>query len=152
MTMPTGVSGIPQAISAARFVVSFDGTAPSYFSELSGITSEVEPTEYIAADARTGAIVHTKQFGKTKPPTVTLKRGVDGTGHLMAWHGMVRAGNPGARMTGTLELQNASGQPQATYRLINAWPSKIEIGNMKAGASEIVLETVTFTCEEVIPT
>ncbi|KOV51976.1 hypothetical protein ADL00_38710 [Streptomyces sp. AS58] len=142
---------MPQAISAARFVVSFDQMAPSYFSELSGITSEVEPTEYIAADARTGAIVHTKQFGKTKPPTVTLKRGVDGTAHLLAWHTMVIAGNPGARMTGTLELQNASGQPQATFRLINAWPSKIEVGNLKAGMSEIVLETVTFTCEEVLP-
>ncbi|MFJ7063080.1 phage tail protein [Streptomyces microflavus] len=143
--------GEPQAISAARFVVSFDGAAPTYFSELSGITSEVEATEYIAANARTGAIVHTKQFGKTKPPTVTLKRGVDGTAFLLAWHAAARAGRPDARKTGTLELQNAAGLPQARYRLLGAWPSKVEIGNLKAGASEIVMENVTFTCEEVIP-
>ncbi|MFF8831231.1 phage tail protein [Streptomyces sp. NPDC015131] len=139
----------PQAITAARFVVSFDQSAPSYFSELSGITSEVEPTEYIASHSRSGRVVHTKQFGKTKPPTVTLKRGVDGTGFLFAWHAMVREGNPAAKMTGTLELQDAAGATQMTYRLFNAWPSKVEVGNLKAGASEIVLETVTFTCEEV---
>ncbi|MEV7251160.1 phage tail protein [Streptomyces cyaneofuscatus] len=148
MTMQTGA---PQAISAARFVVSFDGAAPTYFSELSGISSEVEATEYIAANARTGDVVHTKQFGKTKPPTVTLKRGVDGTGFLLAWHAAARAGRPDARKTGTLELQNAAGVPQARYRLLGAWPNKVEIGNLKAGASEIVMETVTFTCEEVIP-
>ncbi|MFJ4966485.1 T4-like virus tail tube protein gp19 [Streptomyces sp. ADI96-02] len=143
--------GTPQAISAARFVVSFDGAAPAYFSELSGITSEVEPTEYIVSPARGGDVIHTKQFGKTKPPTVTLKRGVDGTAFLFAWHAMARKGDPGARMSGTLELQNAAGVAQASYRLLGAWPSKVEVGNLKAGASEIVLETVTFTCEEVIP-
>ncbi|MEU0283150.1 phage tail protein [Streptomyces sp. NPDC088147] len=142
-------TGAPSAISAARFVVSFDHTAPAYFSELSGITTEVEPAEYIAADARTGAIVHTKQFGKTKPPTVTLKRGVDGSGAIFAWHVMCREGLGAARMSGTLQLQNAEGAVQATYTMFGAWPSKIEVGNLKAGASEIVLETVTFTCERV---
>ncbi|MER6462016.1 phage tail protein [Streptomyces sp. NPDC001288] len=139
----------PQAISAARFMVQFDGMSPAYFSELTGITSEVEPTEYIAAAARDGGIVHTKQFGKTKPPTVTLRRGVDGEGTIWAWHEMVRSGAAISRMSGTLCIQDAGGNARATYRLHDAWPSRIEVGNLRAGASEVVLETVTFACGSV---
>ncbi|MEU8934283.1 phage tail protein [Streptomyces sp. NPDC048409] len=139
----------PSVISAARFVVTFDTAAPAYFSELTGITSEVEPTEYIAADSKTGAIMHTKQFGKTKPPTVVLRRGVDGSGTIWAWHQMVRAGAPAARMSGTLKLLDASNKPKATYWMTDAWPSKVEVGNLRAGMSEVVLETVTFTCSSI---
>ncbi len=151
LATPTTAQSGPMAISAARFMVSFDGQTPAYFSELSGITSEVEPTEYLAAHYRTGDVIHTKQFGKTKPPTVTLKRGVDGSGFFLAWHDLARRGMDGARMSGTLELQNAGGVAQASYRLFGAWPSKVEIGGLRAGASEIVMETVTFTCESVVP-
>ncbi|NEC24743.1 phage tail protein [Streptomyces parvus] len=139
------------AISAARFMVSFDGQTPAYFSELSGITSEVEPAEYLAAHYRTGDVIHTKQFGKVKPPTITLKRGVDGSGFFLAWHEMARLGKPSSRMSGTLELQNAGGAAQAAYRLFDAWPCKVEIGGLRAGSSEIVMETVTFTCEKIVP-
>ncbi|MEU9704470.1 phage tail protein [Streptomyces sp. NPDC047981] len=136
-------------------MVSFDGTAPSYFSELSGITSEIEPVEYIASNARDGNTTLTKQFGKTKPPTVTLKRGVDGSGALFAWHVMARAGAAAARMSGTLSIlghPNSPGDSKpvlAAYMLTGAWPSKVEVGNLKAGASEVVLESVTFTCESI---
>ncbi|MFQ3562222.1 phage tail protein [Streptomyces gramineus] len=139
----------PQAITAARFMVQFDGMRPAYFSELTGITTEVEPTEYIAAGARDGRIVHTKQFGKTKPPTVTLRRGVDGDASIWAWHEMVRSGTAVARMTGSLILQDANGKTKAHYRMADAWPSRIEVGNLRAGASEVVLETVTFVCGSI---
>jgi phage tail-like protein len=136
----------PQAITAARFIVTFDTMAPAYFSELTGITSEVEPAEYIVSDAKTGQVTHTKQFGKTKPPQVTLRRGVDGDGTIWAWHQMVRSGASAARMSGSLQLQDASGKTKAVYWMTDAWPSRVEVGNLRAGSSEIVLETVTFVC------
>ena len=37
--------------------------------------------------------------------------------------------------------------PVARYHLENAWVSKIEIGALKAGASEVLMETVTIACE-----
>ncbi|MEU0002514.1 phage tail protein [Streptomyces microflavus] len=152
--------GTPVALSAAAFKVSFTGSThfDAYFSELSGITSEVEPVEYIAADSATGEPIMTKQFGKVKPPTVTLKRGVDGSGTIFGWHEMARNMVGAARLPGTLEIL---GHPEsagadrpvlATYYLHDAWPSKVEVGNLKAGASEIVLETVTFTCAKVTAT
>jgi phage tail-like protein len=150
--------GRPEALVASGFVVAFDGAGPAYFSELSGISSEIEPVEYIASDAKTGGAILTKQFGKKKPPTVTLKRGVDGTAGIFAWH-MLCSLAPGgaARMSGTLSLMSPpvdiSGKQTvlSSFWLQGAWPSKVEMGNIKAGASEVVLETVTFTCESITP-
>jgi len=78
--------------------------------------------------------VHTKQFGKTKPPTVTLKRGLDTETYMWAWHQAVLLGDPAARKTCSLQLFAASvspksGQPLITYLLENAWPSKLEIAD-----------------------
>lgn len=135
-------------ISAARFVISID-TVEVTFSELTGIKSEVEPVEYISTDS-TGKIVHTKQFGKTKPPTVTLKRGVDDSTKIWAWHEAVLAGDVTAPKTCALKLQDASGATLITYILENAWPSKVDIAGLKAGASEVVMETVEIVCDAII--
>ena len=93
--------------------------------------------------------MHTKQYGKTKPPQVTLKRGLDPETYMWAWHQAVLQGEPTARKTCSLQLFAASqspksGQPIITYVLENAWPSKLEIAGMKAGATEVVTETVVL--------
>jgi phage tail-like protein len=138
----------PPVITAARFIIQIDGYQVA-FSELSGIKSEVEPVEYISADAKTGNIVHTKQFGKTKPPTVTLKRAVDNDTSIWAWHELALLGDPKAAQTCTLLLQDAGGQTLITYILDKAWPSKVDIAGLKAGASEVVIETVELVCDGI---
>ena len=37
----------------------------------------------------------------------------------------------------------------ARYHLEMAWPSKLEVGGLKAGASEVLMETVTLVCEHI---
>ena len=44
-------------------------------------------------------------------------------------------------------MYNTKGEPVARYRLTEAWPSKIEIGALKAGASEVLMEKITLVCE-----
>jgi phage tail-like protein len=138
----------PAVISAARFVISIDSVEVT-FSELTGIKSEVEAVEYISADA-TGNILHTKQFGKTKPPNVTLKRAVDDSTKIWAWHQAVLAGDLTAARTCALKLQDASGKTLISYILENAWPCKVDIAGLKAGASEVVMETVEIVCDAII--
>jgi phage tail-like protein len=135
-------------ISAARFVIQIDNYEVT-FSELTGIKSEVEPVEYISADLQ-GNIVHTKQFGKTKPPTITLKRAVDDDTKIWAWHELVLQGDPTAAQTCALKLQDAGGKTLITYILDKAWPSKVDIAGLKAGASEVVMETVEIVCDSII--
>jgi phage tail-like protein len=143
--MPGGPAN--SVITAARFIVSIDGADIS-FSELSGINSEVESSEYISVDPQ-GNINHTKQYGKTKPPTITLKRGVDNDGHMWAWHQQVLLGDPAGRKTATLTLQDAAGNNFQKYVLEYAWLSKLEIGGLKAGDSAVVMETVQIVCDYI---
>ena len=46
-------------------------------------------------------------------------------------------------------MYNTKGDPVARYHLTNAWPSKLEIGGLKAGSSEVLMETVTIVCERI---
>lgn len=139
-------------LSAAIFKLEVPGMNPINFAELVGITSEVENSEYMASGP-TGAIF-TRHFGRTKPPTVTLKRGLDLNGDLWLWHQQVRSLMATAYKTATLKLygpgDDASGAGRLTYVLQNAWPSKIEVGGVKAGATDIVYQTVTLMCDEIL--
>ncbi|MFL6118864.1 phage tail protein [Actinophytocola sp.] len=147
----TGTGGL---VSAARFVVQFDKDGKNgeiTFSEMSGITSEIEVAEYMSSG--TNGVTLAKQFGKTKPATVVLKRGVDQDMTLWAWHADALAGKPDARRGCTLMLKDSAGATQQFYTLHMAWPSKLELGGFKAGGSEAIIATVTLTCEmiEVAP-
>jgi phage tail-like protein len=64
-------------------------------------------------------------------------------------HDAAIAGGPASRKNMTLIMYGTDGQPVARYNLASAWPAKIEIGALKAGASEVLMETVTFECERI---
>ncbi len=107
----------------------------------------------LASDAGSGAfsggVTLAKQFGKTKPATVVLKRGVDQDMTLWSWHADALAGKPDARRGATLMLKDSAGGTQQSYVLHMAWPSKLELGGFKAGGSEAIIATVTLTCEMI---
>jgi phage tail-like protein len=67
---------------------------------------------------------------------------------MAAWHELVVLGDvAAARKSCSLTMFNTKGEGVAKYRLDAAWPAKIEIGALKAGASEVLMETVTIVCE-----
>jgi phage tail-like protein len=130
------------------------------FQELGGINSEINIEQYISSDVG-GFLTHTKQFGLVKPPTITLKRGLDNSLALWAWHQMAVTGNPNARAPWlTLEIfgggipntqAQINGQavkPLMTYTLINAWCAKINISSAKAGEG-FLTEDVTIACDQI---
>jgi phage tail-like protein len=123
------------ALNASRFSISIDGTEIASFSELQGITTSVQvPT------SSTGPL--------TKSATVVLTRGMTRSIEMAAWHELVILGDvAAARKNVSIIAYGADGKPVARYHLTAAWPSKIEIGTLKAGDSEALMETVTITCE-----
>jgi phage tail-like protein len=154
-------------IGVTRIVLSIDGTDVATFSELTGISSEVEPA---VPDVSPTGIVNTKQFG-TASQTVTLKRAVDGSTGIWAWHQAVLAGDPAARKTCLLKLQNASGQVLLSFVLENAWPSKVDIAGPQVMAaagpiagtvpvpvplpapvaqSQVMMETDEIVCDSIL--
>jgi phage tail-like protein len=136
------------ALTAARFSVTIDGYEIASFSELQGITTEVEPVTFLES---TDKEVILKQLpGRATPGKVTLKRGKNSSMELWAWHEAVLNGNiVAARKSCSLVMYNYDGAPVARYHLENAWPSKLEVGGLKAGASEVLMETVTIVCERI---
>ena len=123
------------------------------FSELAGISSEVEQVEYMESGLR--GPVFGRFLGRAKPPTITLKRSVNhgpSTKWIWAWHSLARTLAPEAYKPTTLKLFAAGaggGRLIKTYLLLNAVPTKVEINGMKAGATEVVLQTLTLMCDSI---
>lgn len=69
---------------------------------------------------------------------------------MWTWHETARFGEMGAaRKSCSLVMFDAAGKPVARYHLENAWPSKIELGALRAGSSEVLTETVTIVCDHL---
>ena len=144
--MPAGTQ--QDALTAARFSITIDGSEIATFSELQGITTSVEVVDFIESTDK--EVVMRKLPGKRTPPTITLKRGKNNSMELWTWHESVLQGNmAAARRSCSLVMYNVDGKPVARYHLEDAWPAKIEIGGLKAGASEVLMETVTLTCTHI---
>jgi phage tail-like protein len=136
------------ALTAARFSITIDGSEIATFSELTGITTSVEVVDFIESSDK--SIVMKKLPGRQNPPTVILKRGKNNSMELWTWHEAVLQGNmAAARRSCSLVMYNVDGKPVARYHLEDAWPAKIEIGALKAGASEVLMESVTLTCTHI---
>jgi phage tail-like protein len=150
MTMGLGQGQEDDALTAAHFELQIDRVqAKSKFSELAGISSSLDVVDFLESGGDKGTILK-KLPGKRNPPTVTLRRGMTKNVEMDAWHQLAVEGNvPLARRTCTLTMFNTGGDPVAKYTLEDAWPSRVEIGALKAGATEVLIETVTIVCEHI---
>ncbi|HKN95637.1 MAG TPA: phage tail protein [Pseudonocardiaceae bacterium] len=152
------MAGQPQSkvVSAPRFYISVDGVPVASFQEMSSLVSEVDAQEYIYCDNQ-GAVTHTKQYGKTKPPEVTLKRGFDDDKYLWTWHMRVRYNDPTAPIDAHLNVvQTKPGAKDPTdvetvmaFSLLNAWPKKLEVSGLKAGDSAVAVQSVVLVCDQI---
>ncbi|GAB3974984.1 phage tail protein [Plantactinospora veratri] len=134
-------------LSATRYSIQVDGVEIAAFSELSGISSEVSVAEQSAPTGREGG---TKRLpGRARPATLVLKRGKNSSLELWNWHAQVLDGDVAAVRNAFLQMYAADGRSVARYHLENAWPSKLEIGALKAGPGEVLTETVTIVCDRL---
>ncbi len=116
------------------------------FSELRGLSTEVEVTDYMSAGDKGAAY---KRVAGRQAPKLTLKRAHTKSEELWAWHEAVVRGDPMAQRNVTLAMQDAEGRTVASYYLESAFPSKIEVGTQKVGSSETLTETVTVVGQHI---
>ena len=141
--MPAGHATGGEAISASRFTLTVDGVDIAAFSNLVAITSEASP------DDLAGTLLK-KLPGKRNPPTITLRRALTNDLQIDAWHEAGIGGRPSdARKSASLVMFDAAGKPVARYHLENAWPAKIEISAVEAGAGQMLWESITLTCDRL---
>jgi hypothetical protein len=125
------------------------------FAELGGITSEVEQTEY----QETGPFgaMFSRHAGRAKPPTVVLKRAMRtgfSTTWLWTWHQFARQSLPLMYRDCALTFfgpgDDIDGVGRMTYLMMNAFPTKLEIGGVKAGGTDYIVQSVTLQCDDMI--
>ena len=125
------------------------------FAELQGITSEVEHHDY----AETGPLgaQYGRHVGRRKPPIVTLRRAMrvgPSTTWVWTWHQLVARGVPGARRDCLLSLFGPNDPPDlpapTSYMLISAFPAKVELAGAKSGGTEVIYQTLTVVCDDMI--
>ena len=152
--LPIDPTAKEQVLTSAVFRIwTVEGSAD--FAELAGINSEVEQTEYM--EAGPAGALFSRHPGRSKPPTVTLRRALrtgPSTTWLWSWHQLARQSLPAMYRDCSLTLfgpgDDLSGTGKVTYLLMNAFAARVEIAGMKAGGSEIVFQTVTLQCDDLL--
>jgi len=136
MTSAAVLAAQTAGLIADRYSLMVEGREIASFSELQGIRTEVTPVETVPSPTKWGDIV--------------LKRGLTPGIEMSSWLEAAQAGGvAGARKNASITMYDTMGKPVARYHLENAWPAKIEIGALKAGASEVLMETVTISAERI---
>jgi len=148
--MPSGLPQLPtDALAGYHFAIEIDGVTIAQFQEVGGITSELDVIE-LKQNTSDGKFVIHKLPGNRKPPTITLKRGTDSSMDIWQWHQQIYEGNvSSARKNGSIVLYDYGGNEVGRYNFVNAWPSKVSAGSLKAGGNEVLMEEMTMVCEEV---
>ena len=102
---------------------------------------------FAASCSTTGSGLTTVSAGRAVTQVV-LRRAMTRNIELAVWHELVILGDvASARKNCSLVMYDSRGQPVARYHLTDAWPQKLEIGALKAGGSEVLMETVTMAAE-----
>ena len=131
-------------IPVFHFRVEWGGTNLD-FSEVSGLTVEVKPISY-----RGGLM---PEYSSIKMPGVpefsdiTLKRGVfAGDNEFFQWISTVKL-NEVERRNLTISLLNGNHQPVMTWKIKNAWPTKVEGPSLNATGTEVAVESIVLVHE-----
>jgi phage tail-like protein len=88
-----------------------------------------------------------KIMGKVKATRVTIKFAYDKREPLVRWHALARENHLKARREVTIVQYDNKGAAFRRYKLENAWPSKIEIGGLKAGSAQPAEGRMIIDCE-----
>ena len=123
-------------------------SAQAGFSEVSGLSVEVNVAEYRNGNEKNNAV--RKITGSYKVGDVTLKRGVIGSMDLYEWLDQVRDGDPDARRDIVIQLlaEDRSG-PVVTWKLAEARPIKYTGPTLNGSGTEIAIEELVLACERI---
>ena len=122
-----------------------ENTAKGSFTEVSGLTQEVQTLDY--RDGFDKTTIPRKIPGMPKYSNVTLKRGVFHENlEFQKWVND-RQYNEIQRKLVTISLKDNEGQSLIVWKLSNAYPVKLEGPTMKSDSSEIAFESIELVHE-----
>lgn len=130
-----------------HFQVEWGGTRLG-FSEVSGLSIEVETIEYREGNSPDYSV--TKMPGMPKYSNLVLKRGiVAGDNEFYEWLNTINL-NQVERRDITISLLNEEHTPTMVWKARNAFPVKIEAPSLKASGNEVAIETLEIAHEGLV--
>jgi phage tail-like protein len=137
---------MPYPLPVFHFTVDWGGTQVA-FSEVTGLNIEVQPIEY--RDGANPDYSPTKMPGMKKYGNLTLKRGVFASDN--EYYNWVKeiALNKITRRNIIISLLNENHAPVMTWKVINAWPTKLTSPDLKGSANEAAIETIEIAHEGI---
>ncbi len=115
------------------------------FSEVSGLTIEVQPIEYRDGVSPQYSVI--KMPGIPKYSNITLKRGVVAADNeFFAWLNTTKL-NTVERRDLIISLLNEEHEPTMSWKIINAFPVKVEGPGLKSTGNEVAIETLELAHE-----
>ncbi len=127
-----------------HFQVQWGGTRIG-FAEVTGLTIDVEVIEYREGSDK--EYTPRKLPGRTTYDDVTLKRGImAGDGEFFEWISTAIA-HQVERRDVVVSLLDAEHNPMMTWKLRNAFPSKLEGPGLNAAGGAVAIETLVLTHE-----
>lgn len=127
-----------------HFRVEWGGTRIG-FSEVTGLTQEIQAIEY--RDGSFPEYSSIKMPGLRKYSNVTLKRGViKSDNEFFNWLATVKM-NQIERRDLTISLLNENHEPVMTWKILSAFPVKVEGPQLKAAGNEVAIESIELAHE-----
>lgn len=134
----------PYPLVKFHFQVEWGGTKIG-FTEVSGLDVETEVVEYREGSSLDYSKI--KMPGMQKYSNLTLKRGTfKSDNEYFAWWNSVKL-NTIERRDITISLLNEEHEPVVTWKIRNAWPSKIQSTDLKADGNEVAIESMEIVHE-----
>jgi phage tail-like protein len=136
-------------VAASRFGISIDGVQICSFSELQGITAEVEVVEHYESTDEGVRVMRVPGNVKANNK-ITFKMAMSTNLEMNAWLEAAQAGRlKEARKSCSLVMYNSMHEPVARFYLFNAWPMACKLTPMRAGGNEVMQQEWTLTYESI---
>ncbi|MBC7508968.1 MAG: phage tail protein [Ferruginibacter sp.] len=133
-------------IPVFHFTVDWGGTNVG-FSEVTGLTQEIQLIEY--RDGKSPDYNTVKMPGLRKVANIVMKRGISkGDNEFFKWLNTVKL-NTIERRDLTINLLNENHEPVVTWKVLQAWPLKVEGPALKATGNEVAVESIELAHEGI---
>ena len=130
-----------------HFSVDWGGTQAA-FAEVTGLNIETQVIEY--RDGLSPEYSTIKMPGLKKYGNITLKRGVFADDNeYYEWLSKIKL-NTAERRDIVISLLDEEHQPVMTWKVLNAWPTKITSPDLKANGNEAAMEGIEIAHEGLV--
>lgn len=127
--------------------VKIDQLDPIAFSEVSGLAIEYDTISY--SDGLSWKEGSKKMPGLGKAVNLTLKKGITrGDSKLFSWINSIKL-NTVQKKDLTVTLKDEGDQPVVTWKVINAFPTKLDAPSFNASSNEVAIESLSLLANKM---